>query len=128
MKKEQPKDGMAEPLPLLPVDQEQLAMLIAAMLAYRLYVFKKMPSTAGRAYTLMTLALLIPKLQCGMGVHEEAMPLLLTQDDVLVMKTGLAVLLERLGKKAPGAVIKREMQRLKALKTMLEQTFRTTQD
>jgi len=46
---------------------------------------------------------------------------------MVVMKTGVAVLLERLGKKASEAVIKWEMQRLKALKTMLEQTFRTTQ-
>jgi len=119
---------MADSFPLLPVSQEQLKELVGAMLVYKQYRFLKTQPTEERWQTLLILECLIPKLYCGVGIQEGAKPLWLTVDDVRVMKIGLATLLDQLNKKPRSPTIEAEMQRLKKLKTAIEQTFKTTQD
>lgn len=119
---------MGNSLPILPIGHEQLKVLVAAMLVYKRYRHEKTPPTEERLRTLLTLELLIPKLYGAVVIHEEATPLWLTVDDVQVMKTGLATLLDTLNRKPSSTAIKQEIQRLKELKTVIEQTFRTTQD
>jgi hypothetical protein len=119
---------MADTLPIVPIDQEPLQALIAALLVYQRYRLEKTPPTEERMRTLLILGFLIPKLYSGIGIHEGATPLWLTVDDVQVMKAGLATLLDNLNRKPLSAKIKKEMQRLKELKITIEQTFRTTQD
>jgi hypothetical protein len=119
---------MVDSLPLLPISQERLQALVAALLVYQRYRREKTPPTAERIRTLFILEFLIPKLYSGVGTHEEATPLWLTVDDIQIIKAGLTTLLDNLNRKPPSARIKQEMQRLKELKTTIEQTFRTTQD
>lgn len=119
---------MSEALPLLPINQENLHYLLAAMLVYYQYRLRKTPPTNERRHTLLVLALLLPKLQCGTEPHEGNMPLLLTIDEVQVMKGGLAMLLDRLNLKPATRKVVQEIDRLRKLKTSLEQTFSTTQD
>lgn len=119
---------MRDTLPVLPIGQEQLQILVAALLVYKHYRRERTPSTEERLHTLLTLDLLIPKLYSAVSPHQEAIPLWLTVDDVQVMKAGLASLLDRLNRKPPSAAIRKEMQSLKELKAVIEQTFRTTQD
>lgn len=119
---------MVDSLPLLPISSERLQALVAALLVYQRYRREKTPPSEERTRTLFILEFLIPKLYSKAGTHEEATPLWLTVDDVQVMKIGLATLLDLLNRKPPSARIKKEMQRLKELKTVIEQTFRITQD
>jgi hypothetical protein len=119
---------MKDALPVLPIGQEQLRTLVAALLIYKHYRREKTPSTQERLHTLLTLEFLIPKLYGALCPHQEATPLWLTIDEVQVMKAGLASLLDRLSRKPPSAAIRKEMQRLRELKAVIEQTFRTTQD
>ncbi len=119
---------MVQPLPLLPISQEQLQQLIAAMLIYWRFRQKKTPNTEERRRTLFILEFLIPKLYRGVGVHEEATPLWLTTDDVSVLKSGMATLIAELNRKPASRKITEQIQQLKKLKTLIEQTFPTTQD
>lgn len=119
---------MGDTLPLLPISQERLRYLLAAMLVYQQYRLKKTPPSEERRFTLLVLTFLIPKLQRGTEPHAEEMPLPLTVDEVRVMKGGLAMMLDRLNRKPASRDVKREIVRLKALKTSIEQTFSTTQD
>lgn len=115
-------------LPVLPISQDQLQMLTAAMLVYKRYRREKTPPTEERLRTLLTLEFLIPKLYGAVETQEEATPLWLTVDDVQTMKAGLTSLLDTLNRRPSSAAIKQEVQRLKELKTVIEQTFRTAQD
>ncbi len=119
---------MSNALPFVPISQDLLQYLIAAMLVYQQYRQRKTPPSEERGHTLLVLTFLLPKLQCGIEPHEGDIPLLLTVDEVRVMKGGLTILLDQLNRKPASGKIKREMTRLKSLKTLLEQHFSTTQD
>lgn len=119
---------MGDSLPVLPIDQEQLQILVVVLLVYKRYRREKTPRTEEQLRTLLTLEYLIPKLYGAVSSYKEATPLWLTVDDVQVMKAGLTSLLETLNRKPPSAAIDKERQRLKELKAVIEQTFRTTQD
>jgi hypothetical protein len=119
---------MSDALPFVPISPEQLQYLFAAMLVYQQYRLRKTPPSEERSYTLLVLTFLLPKLQRGIEPHEGEMPLLLTVDDVQVMKGGLTVIIDRLNRKSVPRKIKQKITHLKALKTMLEQNFSTTQD
>ena len=119
---------MAEILPSLPIDQELLKALIAALLVYQRFRKEKTPPTEERLHTLLILHSLIPKLYTGVDTRETALPLWLTVDDVQVIKAGLAALLDNLNRKSASARLKKEMQNLKELQVTIEKTFRITQD
>jgi hypothetical protein len=119
---------MSETLPFLPISQDRLQYLLAAMLVYQQYRLKKTPSSEEQQHTLLILAFLIPKLQRGTEPHDGEMPLLLTVDEVRVIKGGLAMILDRLNRKPVSRQITQEITRLKMLQTTIAQSFLTAQD
>ena len=119
---------MSDAVPLLPISQDQLQHLVAALLVYRLYRQKKTPPTEERMHTLIVLELLIQKLNLGIDTQEAALPLLLMEEDVSVIKAGLATLLDSLKRRVQPPKIKREMQQLRDLKTVIEQAFKIAQN
>jgi cell division FtsZ-interacting protein ZapD len=119
---------MPDAFPLLPISHEQLQRLVAALLVYRLYLQRKVPPTQERLRTFITLECLLQKLNLGLTTQEETLPLFLTEDDVSVIKAGFTTLLDQLKRKARPEKIKREVEQLQELKTLIEQTFKTVQD
>ncbi|HEU5377891.1 MAG TPA: hypothetical protein VFV38_20910, partial [Ktedonobacteraceae bacterium] len=111
----------------LPINQDQLQHLIAALLVYRLYLLRKALSTEERTHLLSVLKSLLQKLQFGLNSRAELLPLVLTEDDVSVITAGLTTLLEQLQNRKPSEEIHREMQQLQEIKTSIEQTFNIVQ-
>ncbi len=98
------------------------------MLVYQQYCLRKMSSSEERTSTLAVLASLLPRLTLGCRPHAGELPLLLTVDDVRVLKAGLRTLLALLQKKPASASVVLEIARLTRLKDLIERTFSTTQD
>lgn len=116
-------------LPMVPISQDSLSYLIAALLVYRQYCASKMPFSERRTSTLLILTFLLPKLERGLHPTEgEDRPLWLTVAEVRVIQGGLTILLDHLNRKPATPQIKQEMTRLKELKSMFEQHFGTIQD
>ena len=90
---------MAKMLPVLPITQEHLLALVAALLIYQRYRREKTPLTEERTRTLLILECLIPKLYSGIDIQKSALPLWLTVDDVQVIQMGLATLIDQLNRK-----------------------------
>lgn len=119
---------MDKGLPQVSISQDLLQYLLASMLVYRDYRWLKTPPTRERGYTLLVLTSLLPKLQRGTELQEEEVPLLLTVDEVRVMKSGLSMMIDKLAQKTASRRLEREITRLKELKKLLDQHFHTTQD
>ncbi len=119
---------MTDALPQLPLDQNDLIALLGAMLVYHRYRMQKTPPSEERLFTLKVLESLLPLLNQGCGVYEHDRSLLLTVDDVCVLKGGLTTLLALLQCKPASAQLTQEITRLTRLKTLIESTFSTTQD
>lgn len=115
-------------VPLVPISQDDLSYFIASLLVYQRYRREKTPPSQERDQALFVLALLIPKLQRGIEPQKGDLPLFLTVDEIQVMKGGLNTLLDLLNRRSSSARLKKEIARLKALKTLLDQHFVTTQD
>lgn len=119
---------MEEILPSLPITPEYLAYLVAVMLVYQQYRQRRTPPSEEQQHTLLVLMFLLPKLQQGLEPHQGALTLLLTVDEVCVIKRGLATMLDHLKRRPASRKIAREIARLKQLKQSVERTFMTTQD
>lgn len=61
---------MDNALPMVPISQDRLSYLIAALLVYRQYCTRKMPPSETRTSTLLILTFLLPKLECGVHLAE----------------------------------------------------------
>ncbi|MGH2478975.1 MAG: hypothetical protein ACRDHW_04900 [Ktedonobacteraceae bacterium] len=111
-------------LPMVPISQDRLSYLLAALLVYRQHCTRKMSPSERRNTTLLVLAFLLPKLERGTHPAEgEASPLWLTTAEVRVIQAGLATILDQLNHKPASPSIKQEMARLKDLKRLFEQHF-----
>lgn len=119
---------MGKTLPLVPINQEHLRYLIATMLVYQQFCQRRTSPSEERQHTLLVLTFLIPKLHQGITPHEGEIPLLLTVDEVSIMKGGLTTMLDQLNRKPASRQIKQEITRLRKLRAMLDQHFSTTQD
>ncbi len=119
---------MSDALPFVPISQEHITYLIAAMLVYQQYRQRKTPPSEEREYTLLILLFLLPKLQRGIEPHKGEIPLLLTVDDVRIIKGGLTMMIDQLNRKPTSRYITQEITRLKQLKTLFDKHFSTTQD
>ena len=125
---------MPETFPIVPIGPEQLKRLVAALLVYQRYRQQRTPPTRERGATLLILSLLLPRLHQGVepdgpgSAPLEGIPLFLTVAEVCVIKAGLATLLDLLKRKPTSRAIAQEIRALKALKTLIEQNFSTTQD
>jgi len=113
---------------MVPISQEQLKQLAGAMLVYKQFLQRRIPSSQQRARTQLVQTFLIPTLLAGLEPHEGEMPLLLTVDEVLVMKRGLAILSDQLKCKPATRSLTQEITHQEELKRMLDQHFRSTQD
>lgn len=118
---------MTDALPLVPISHDNLSYLLAAMLVYQQYRKKKTPPSVERAHTLLVLEALLPRLYLGTSVQEGSLPLLLTVDDVQVLKSGLTTLLDHMNRRPASRARAKEVARLKELKTLLDQHFPATQ-
>jgi hypothetical protein len=119
---------MSNALPLVPISQKRLNYLVATLLVYQQYRLRQTPPSEERRETLLVLTFLILKLQRGIEPHKGDLPLLLTVDEVCVMKSGFAMLIDCLNRRPVSYNITKEIAQLKELKTMLDQSFSTTQD
>lgn len=119
---------MGETFPRVAISPEHLAYLISALLVYQHYRQCKTPPTDERAWTLLGLTFLLPKLQRGIEPHKDDLPLVLTVDEVRLIKGGLAMMLDHLQRKPATRTSMREMDRLRLLKKLFDESFSTTQD
>ena len=111
-------------LPMVPISQDRLSYLIAALLVYQQYCTRKMSPSETRNTTLLVLAFLLPKLERGTHPAEgKTSPLWLTTEEVRVIQAGLATILDQLSRKPVSPSIKQEMTHLKGLKMLFEQHF-----
>jgi hypothetical protein len=120
--------NMRDSFPLLKMNYEQLCLLMAQLLVYQQYLQKKVAPSAKRNRTLRILLALLQRLQAFFQQSGAQMALLLTVEEVAMMKDALAVLKLALEAKPASAEREREIQRLAAMKTLLEQTFPLIQD
>ncbi len=118
---------MRDPFPMLALSYEQLALLTAILLVYQQYLQRKVAPSVKRNRTLRVLAALLQRF--GTIVWQTSrQAALLTVEEVLVIKEALTVLQENLETKRPSVGRDQEIQRLLAMKILIEQTFPLVQD
>ncbi len=119
---------MHDPFPLLEMSGEQISLLTAQLLVYQHYLQKKVASSVKRNRTLRVLLALLQRLNALFNPGTTQRALLLTVEEVAVIKEALRVLQHVLKTKPPSVGRDQEMQRLAAMRARIEQTFPLTQD
>ncbi len=118
---------MRDPLPFLHMSYEQISLLTAQLLVYQQYLERNVAPSAKRNRTLRIVAALLRRF--GAIVWQTNVQIaLLTTEEVLIIKEALTVLQASLETKCPSAGRDQEIQRLAAMKMLIEQTFPLTQD
>ena len=118
---------MRDPLPLLTMSYDQIALLTAQLLVYQQYLQRKVTPSTKRNRTLRVLAALLQRL--GAIVWQASMQTtLLTVEEVLLIKEALTVLRSSLETKPSSEGRDQEIQRLIAMKALVEQTFPLKED
>ena len=119
---------MHDSFPMLKMSYEQLSLLTAQLLAYQHYLQRKVAPSAKRNRTLRILLPLLQRLQMLFQPAGVQTGLLLTVEEVTMIQEGLTNLQKILATKRPSEGRDQEIQRLATMKTLIEQTFPTTQD
>jgi hypothetical protein len=119
---------MRNPFPVLKMSYEQTFLLTAQLLVYQHYLQRKVASSVKRNRTLRVLLALLQRLNALFAQNGGQMPLLLTVEEVAIIKEALAVLQHALEAKHPSGERDQEIQRLAAMKTLIEQTFPPMRD
>lgn len=119
---------MRDPFPLLNMSYEQISLLTAQLLVYQQYLQRKVAPSVKRNRTLRVLLALLRRLYTLVVLHSGQTMFLLTVDEVATIKEALAVLQRVLEAKRPSAGRDQEIQRLAAMKTLIEQAFPLAQD
>jgi hypothetical protein len=114
--------------PMLKMSYEQLSLLTAQLLAYQQYLQRKVAPSAKRNRTLRILLPLLQRLQTLFQPNQVQMGLLLTTEEVVIIKEALVVLQHVLEKKRSSTGRDQEIQRLTAMEMLIKQTFPMTQD
>ena len=117
---------MRDPFPLLKMSYEQLSLFIAQLLVYQQYLQRKVAPSAKRNRTLRLLQALLQRLTTLFGQSTTQMALLLTVEEVIMIKEALMVLQRALEAKSPSEGRDQEIQRLATMRTLIEQTFPST--
>jgi len=119
---------MHDSFPMLTMSYEQLSLLTAQLLAYQQYLQRKVAPSAKRNRTLRILLVLLQRLQALFQPTGVQMGMLLTVEEVVIIKGALTVLQQILETKRSSEGRDQEIRRLAATKTLIEQTFPTTHD
>jgi hypothetical protein len=120
--------SMRDPFPRLNVSYDQLCLLTAQLLVYQQYLQRKVAPSVKRNRTVRVLQALLQRLQALFTENGRQMALLLTVEEVAIIKEALVVLQQALEAKPPFAGREQEIQRLVTMKMLIEQTFPDVQE
>ena len=118
---------MSEPFPLLRMSYEQISLLTAQLLVYQQYLQRKVAPSAQRNRPLRILIALLRRLSAMWEQTGPQKALLLTTEEVSLIKEALTVIQQVLETKPPSLGRDQEIERIAAMKTLIEQTFPTIQ-
>ncbi len=119
---------MRDPFPLLNMSYEQLSQLAVQLLVYLQYLQRKVAPSVRRDCTLRVLQAFLRRLYALFEHNYAQHLLLLTVEEVALIKEALAVLQRELERKPPSVGRDQEIQRLAAMRKLIEQTFPAVQD
>lgn len=114
---------MNNSFPVLRMSYEQITLLTAQLLVYQQYLQKKVASSFKRNHTLRVLVALLRRLHTLFTPGRSHAALLLTVEEVAVIKEALVVLQTMLETRRPSIGRDQELQRLADMKTLIERTF-----
>jgi hypothetical protein len=120
--------NMRDPFPLLKMSYEQISLLTAQLLVYQQYLQRKVPPSVKRDRTLRILLALLRRLNALFDQNGGLAAILLTFEEVTIIKEALVALRNILETKSPSEGRDQEIQRLAAMRILIEQTFPLTQD
>jgi len=119
---------MRDLFPLLKMSYEQISLLTAQLLVYQQYLQRKVTPSEKRDRTLRVLLALLQRLNTLFDQNGGPVALLLTVEEVAIIKEALVGLQRALEAKRPSTGRDQEIQRLVAMKILIAQTFPLTQD
>ena len=114
---------MSDIFPVLRMSYEQIALLTAQLLVYQQYLQRQNAASVKRNRTLRVLAALLQRLGSVVGHSNAQTALFLTVEEVRTMKKALTVLRSVLESKSVSVGREQEIQRLVAMKKLIDQTF-----
>lgn len=114
---------MHDPLPLLHMSYEQIALLTAQLLVYQQYLQRKIKPSLKRDRTLRVLKALLRRLYALVAPDSRLTALLVTVEEVAAIKETLIALQQVLETKPPSAGRDQELQRVETMKIFIEQAF-----
>jgi hypothetical protein len=119
---------MNAPFPQLKMNDRQVASLTAQLLVYQQYLQRKVAPSAKRNRSLRIVVALTRRLSAIWQQTSAQIVLLLTVEEVALMKEALTVMQQVLETKPPSSARSQEIERIVAMKTLIEQTFPTIQN
>lgn len=117
-----------EAFPSLNISGEQYSFLTAQLMIYQRYLQKKVAPSVQRNRTLQALFALLQRLETLFDPHTSQGTLLLTIEEIALLKEALTVLRKVLKTRPPSGTRDAQIQRLTTMQTLIEQTFPTTHD
>jgi hypothetical protein len=119
---------MHDSFPMLKMSYEQLSLLTAQLLAYQQYLQRKVAPSTKRNRTLRVLLPLLQRLQALFQPAGVQIGLLLTVEEVNIIKEALTILQQVLETKRPSGGRDQEIERLVSMYTLVNRTFSPPQD
>lgn len=117
-----------EAFPSLNISGEQCFFLTAQLMIYQRYLQKKVAPSEQRNCTLRALFALLQRLEMLFDPHTSQGTLLLTTEEIALIKETLTILRKVLETRPPSSARDTQIQRLAMLQILIEQTFPLTQD
>lgn len=114
---------MSNSLALLKMSYEQITLLTAQLLVYQQYLQRKVAPSAKRDRMLLVLGILIQKLGAIICQENTQAMLLLTSEEIIILKEAVTVLRTSLEGKPASTGRDLEIQRLAVMKVILDQAF-----
>ena len=118
---------MSQAFPVLPLSDDQLALLTAQLLIYQRYLHDKVAPSPTRTRALRVLSALTSRLSTLVTRREPQRTLFLTVEEIPLSKEGLTTLQHVLEARPASAGRNQEIQHLSTMRTLIEQTFPLTQ-
>lgn len=119
---------MRDPFPLLNISYDQLSQLTAQLLVYQQYLQRKVAPSVKRDRTLRVLLAFLRRLDALFEHNHAQHMLLLTVEEVALVKEALAILQRELERKPPSVGRDQEIQHLATMRILIERAFPLTQD
>lgn len=124
---ERKAENMSEPFPFLRMSYEQISLFTAQLLVYQQYLQRKVAPSVQRNRSLRILVALIRRLSAMWKQTGPQKALLLTVEEVALIKEALTVIKHVLETKPPSSGRDQEIERIVTMRTLIEQTFPTIQ-